>query len=139
MQERSTGYGKRRRRRENRRKRKASKVLVTYADGSTEIRKPGTFRAPQRRHHPQRSLQWPQYQAYIDSPEWQEKRRAVLERDEHRCTRCGRRNGDRDQRIEGRKAVLHVHHLTYVRLGNESLGDLLVLCEHCHMQEHASR
>lgn len=31
----------------------------------------------------------------------------------------------------------HVHHLTYERIGNELVSDLLVVCGECHEQIHA--
>ena len=31
---------------------------------------------------------------------------------------------------------LHVHHLTYARVGNEEPGDLRVLCLQCHQKAH---
>lgn len=31
---------------------------------------------------------------------------------------------------------LHVHHLTYARVGNEEPGDLRVLCFQCHQKAH---
>lgn len=37
------------------------------------------------------------------------------------CKACGKSNG-----------VLNVHHLTYDRLGRESIGDLVVLCKKDH-------
>src|SRR5215475_4384058 len=65
-----------------------------------------------------------QYHAYLCSPAWQWLRRSTLRRDRYRCQRCGRRRG------------LAVHHLTYARVGHESLGDLTTLCQSCHAQAH---
>lgn len=60
------------------------------------------------------------YYAYLETPEWQAKRKAALHRAKGRCQVC---NGS--QRI-------NVHHRTYERLGNERRDDLLVLCRDCH-------
>jgi 5-methylcytosine-specific restriction endonuclease McrA len=49
----------------------------------------------------------------------------VLERDGWRCQKCG---SLRD---------LQVHHRTYCsRRGDDSLANLVTLCEYCHMEEH---
>lgn len=40
-----------------------------------------------------------------------------------KCFACGSRRGP-----------LHIHHLTYVRLGNEQLRDLRPLCVPCHRE-----
>jgi 5-methylcytosine-specific restriction endonuclease McrA len=38
--------------------------------------------------------------------------------------------------ICGGNENLNIHHLTYKTLGNESMGDLRVLCERCHEVSH---
>lgn len=64
-----------------------------------------------------------EYYDYIQSEEWTEKSRAEREKNPN-CSLCNR------------KGVLHVHHRTYVRLGSEKDGDLVVLCEDCHKMFH---
>ncbi len=64
------------------------------------------------------------YQAYLHSTEWQAKREQRLQQDGHKCTHCFTTE------------CLEVHHLTYVRLGNELLDDLLTLCDYCHQDLH---
>jgi hypothetical protein len=64
------------------------------------------------------------YHFYIQSPEWKAKADAAKERADHRCQLC---NGD---------GVLHTHHRTYERLGNELPEDLIVLCANCHAKFH---
>ena len=66
------------------------------------------------------------YVTYMASPEWKALREKVYARDNHRCCRCGSQE------------KLQVHHLTYVRLGRERMGDLITLCGSCHRKEHAS-
>jgi 5-methylcytosine-specific restriction endonuclease McrA len=49
----------------------------------------------------------------------------VLERDGWRCRKCGS--------LEN----LQVHHqIRRSHQGNDSLGNLVTLCDHCHMAEH---
>lgn len=64
------------------------------------------------------------YQTYIDSPEWKEKAKTVRDHFGNQCQLC---HG---------KGMLHIHHNTYVRLGNERPEDLTVLCASCHELFH---
>ena len=66
----------------------------------------------------------PDYKTYLQSEEWRKRRKRALDRVGYRCERCSS------------KRVLHVHHLTYERLGAEWDQDLEVLCETCHQGEH---
>lgn len=68
------------------------------------------------------------YMAYVNSPEWKEKRKLVLKRDGYCCRKCSAsyKNG----------ATLQVHHLTYERFKNEDLADLITLCVECHKETH---
>lgn len=67
-----------------------------------------------------------EYESYLRSDVWRERRSAVLTRASNLCELC-----------EKARAA-NVHHLTYVRLGNELLSDLLAVCESCHAILHAS-
>lgn len=62
--------------------------------------------------------------AYLNSPEWQTKRQAVLYRDNYCCRVCKS------------NVNLQVHHIHYTSLGNEPLEDLVTLCEKCHQRLH---
>jgi 5-methylcytosine-specific restriction endonuclease McrA len=53
--------------------------------------------------------------------EWQARRTATLARAGYRCQTCG----DCDVRLD-------VHHNTYERYGDESIFDLVALCDRCH-------
>lgn len=64
------------------------------------------------------------YNAYIASPEWQEKRKEVFEHKWCACEACGSTK------------YLHIHHGTYRRLYNEKIEDLFVLCGKCHTELH---
>ena len=70
------------------------------------------------------------YTDYLRSEAWRQKRWAALKRAHFTCARCGVASTTRS-RVE-----LHVHHLTYDRLGDEFLNDLEVLCKACHENEH---
>lgn len=62
------------------------------------------------------------------SVEWQKKRLTILERDEWKCTECGRDNG-----------LMHVHHLRYINdkpLWEVDDKDLITLCNKCHRKKH---
>jgi len=64
------------------------------------------------------------YQEYIKTDKWQNKRQQILTFWNHRCCLCYRGEG------------LHVHHRTYESLGNELITDCIVLCEQCHQRHH---
>lgn len=63
------------------------------------------------------------YRDYIKSERWQRKRQQVFAYYGKKCFAC-------------RKAakVLHVHHMTYARLGHEAVTDLIPLCVPCHKE-----
>jgi hypothetical protein len=64
------------------------------------------------------------YEKYINSSAWKNKRILVLARDGHRCQKCYS------------QTTLDVHHKTYRRFGRERLEDLVSLCRLCHEKEH---
>ncbi len=66
-----------------------------------------------------------EYECYLRSNVWHEKRKAVLGRATYQCELCEK------------ASATEVHHLTYVRLGKELLTDLLAVCETCHQLIHA--
>lgn len=64
------------------------------------------------------------YQEYLQTPEWQEKRRLVLLRAQGICEGC-------------RKApATAVHHLHYRDAGDEFLWQLVAICDPCHERYH---
>tara|TARA_R110002020_G_scaffold50858_7_gene144124 strand:+ start:982 stop:1383 length:402 start_codon:yes stop_codon:yes gene_type:complete len=67
---------------------------------------------------------WARYNKYLKSPVWAEKRRRVMERDNHLCQACCKRPAEQ------------VHHLTYERVCNEPLFDLISICVICHNELH---
>lgn len=60
------------------------------------------------------------YTKYLQSPEWREKRKLVMLRAQGICEGCRKAN------------ATEVHHLTYERLGDEMLFDLVAICKMCH-------
>lgn len=64
-----------------------------------------------------------EYAEYLQSPRWRLISQAMREAYQV-CQRC-------EFPYE-----LNVHHLTYERLGKETIGDLIVLCRSCHSREH---
>ena len=60
------------------------------------------------------------YRKYTASPAWRRKRNQVIARDKGKCVWCG---------AEGNQ----VHHKTYDNIGRESLFDLVLLCNKCHI------
>ena len=71
-----------------------------------------------------------EYDKYLESEHWQAIREHVLaqqvEMHGHKfCVQCS-----------GTSAELHVHHLTYERLGKELLSDLTIICQPCHDKLH---
>jgi 5-methylcytosine-specific restriction endonuclease McrA len=64
------------------------------------------------------------YRSYIQSEEWKQKRAEKL-RANPSCEMC---DGFKHRQV---------HHLTYERLGNELLDDLVTLCRRCHAIEHS--
>ena len=80
-----------------------------------------------RRYGPQ-ARRGVEYDVYINGPEWRTKRLERRRLDEDTCCRCGVRP------IHERG--LHVHHLSYDRLGHELMRDLRTLCAACHRDVH---
>lgn len=61
------------------------------------------------------------YMEYIQSDEWDVRRKRCLDLAKYHCERCG---------IGG--VTLHVHHKTYRNFKNEPQSDLEALCVGCH-------
>lgn len=62
---------------------------------------------------------------FYDTTYWKMRRKAAMRRAGHVCQECGA--SDRN---------LHVHHLSYERIGREHPNDLAVLCNSCHKKMH---
>jgi hypothetical protein len=70
-----------------------------------------------------------EYREYIASKEWRECRKIYLETDGSTCNRCSL---PRWLAIIAYDQDLHVHHISYARLGCELGKDLESLCRRCH-------
>ena len=64
------------------------------------------------------------YEAYLQTQEWAERRQRVLKRANGVCEGCGTAPAEQ------------VHHLTYEHCGNEFLWELVAICRHCHLGVH---
>ena len=69
-----------------------------------------------------------QYHEYITGPDWAEQRKRFFrsKMPKEQCQACGR----------VWEPGFHLHHRTYKRLGEEHLGDLLLMCADCHRDLH---
>ena len=63
-------------------------------------------------------------QLYMRSDQWKSLKSQVLTIQNNQCKLCGS------------SYDLHLHHLTYERLGDEKMSDLAVLCSQCHQLQH---
>jgi 5-methylcytosine-specific restriction endonuclease McrA len=78
-------------------------------------------------HQERRDKWWNDYQTYQNSNEWKARVTKVMRRTNGICERC------RQQK------AIHVHHLTYERVGEEELEDLQALCFDCHDDAHEGK
>jgi hypothetical protein len=78
------------------------------------------------------------YHAYLASPNWQNKRRLVMERAGNICEFQEQNGWYKDGPIEKRctKQAVHVHHLTYRHIFDEPLSDLQAVCDFHHKLSH---
>ncbi len=60
------------------------------------------------------------YREYLKSDRWFRFRERILLKRGRKCEECGRRE------------LLELHHLSYVRLGHERPADVKILCKFCH-------
>ena len=63
-------------------------------------------------------------------PDWEERRRQVVERDGDQCSKCGK----------GKHFHLHLHHIKPLsKGGSNKITNLKLLCENCHSKDHGGR
>ena len=67
-----------------------------------------------------------EYQVFLRSGHWKSLRRVTINRDGHRCTKCG---------YIGALQVHHVHYRGIFEM-SFSVDQLITLCEECHKDEH---
>jgi HNH endonuclease len=66
------------------------------------------------------------YAEYLETPEWNERRRAAYRRAAYQCQLCGATDVE-----------LHAHHRAYTRRGRpDEERDLIALCARCHKRAH---
>lgn len=69
-----------------------------------------------------------QYEAYLNSPEWAEKKAQRRIIDGNMCRMCGKKSEE---------TSLECHHIRYNTFGEEDVYvDLITLCEPCHRAVH---
>ena len=64
---------------------------------------------------------------YLSSNHWKNMRKVIYDKYKGKCTKCHKSFSPNK---------MHVHHLTYKRIGNEKESDLILLCEKCHSLVH---
>lgn len=70
-----------------------------------------------------------EYQEYLKTDKWNNKRKERLKIDNYQCCMCGC-NGTMNNKLE-------IHHFTYRNIYNEDVyKDLLTLCSNCHKSVH---
>jgi 5-methylcytosine-specific restriction endonuclease McrA len=79
-------------------------------------------------HFPKRRSPEDAYHRYMNSRCWRIRRLLCFRRARWRCESCG-----------AGCCMLHAHHLTYERLGNEKNEDLQALCMECHERVHRKK
>jgi len=94
---------------------------VTEEEAQKKAQEFATKRAIEERLE---ELHFMRYQEYLQTPEWRERRKRILERDGYKCQVCN--SPDR----------LNVHHRDYTRRGYENDADLTTLCQGCHQVFH---
>ena len=102
--------------------------LVTEHKKQSNITKNNIDIEPREQIYTTAYMPYTDYISYLGSTKWEHIRALVLERDSHTCQDC---------KEEGTTSTLHCHHLTYDRLGDESLTDLVTLCKSCHNIRHS--
>jgi 5-methylcytosine-specific restriction endonuclease McrA len=83
-------------------------------------------RARERRREARKQRQR-EYQQYLRSDGWKQRRQVALDRAAGFCEDCGARES------------FEVHHLTYKRKGNERPEDLVAVCRQCHKERHGGK
>ncbi len=73
-----------------------------------------------------------EYDRYLKSDAWAQRREERLQLDGNACVMCGRKNGVRKDGAP----ILQVHHIHYSNLGHERLEDLCSVCPRCHQLLH---
>jgi 5-methylcytosine-specific restriction endonuclease McrA len=73
---------------------------------------------------------WNRYHQYTHSERWKRTKERIIRQRGRTCERCGNSNPFMS---------IHLHHLTYVRLGREYDEDFKLFCETCHALMHPGK
>lgn len=66
-----------------------------------------------------------EYNKYLHSASWRKFRQTIIDLRGRECQLCQSKHN------------IQVHHMTYKRVGNEDIRDVLVVCEDCHVFIHS--
>ena len=67
----------------------------------------------------------PEYESYLKSDEWRDKKNRRMKIDGYKCRACGSTHN------------LQVHHLNYYSVGHEDVWkDIATICDDCHVLIH---
>lgn len=89
-----------------------------------------TRRKTKFKKDPKRITDWismEDYRTYLKSEAWRAKRRLVLAYVSDTCITCN---------TTLTETSANIHHISYERVRNESLNDLIPLCKTCHKEIH---
>jgi hypothetical protein len=64
------------------------------------------------------------YEDYLETKHWQQFKEKYAHKHKKQCTMCDN------------KENIHLHHITYERVGNETFEDVVYLCSGCHLKVH---
>lgn len=68
------------------------------------------------------------YAAYLMTNHWRTLRSKIYDLRKHTCERCKKKI-----------SLYHVHHKSYKHIGNERLGELMLVCYECHEILHKKK
>ncbi len=102
-------------------------ILVERAEQNRDSVRERIYEAALKRTSSLEIEGYADYEEYLRSEKWKQKRTAVLNRDSGICQAC--LSSEADQ----------VHHLTYDRIFDEPLFDLVAICQPCHEQLHKKK
>jgi 5-methylcytosine-specific restriction endonuclease McrA len=71
------------------------------------------------------------YNKYLRSKHWKEKRQYKMKQSKYTCERCGK--------VDAVTKRFQIHHKHYKTLGKEKMSDLMCLCPNCHRKIHGKR
>jgi len=91
-------------------------IKITSKEGKSK------HKQPKNTSH---STKYESKQDYLHSPEWNNKRKERLAKDNYTCQAC------KEDEI-----LLEVHHINYNTLYNEDIKSLVSLCRDCHQATH---